>query len=92
MLHLHLPDDHMSYALSVVEAAMRKAIKKLYPGELARSITWDFRNAIQRIRLGHVDFTVATGIPIYFCDPDSHMLATSRIQREHERTCMHRHT
>ncbi len=45
---------------------MRKAIKKL-PDELARSITWDQGHEMAN----HVDFTVATSIPIYFCDPHS---------------------
>jgi IS30 family transposase len=63
VLLLHLPEDHG--ALSV-ETAMRKAIKKL-PDELARSISWDQGNEMAN----HVDFTVATGIPVYFCDPHS---------------------
>jgi IS30 family transposase len=49
-----------------VDAAMRKAIKTL-PQELWRSITWDQGAEMAR----HSDFTVATGIPIYFCDPHS---------------------
>ena len=63
VLLLHLPDDHGAVA---VEAAMKKAIATL-PNELVRSITWDQGSEMAR----HVEFTVATGVPVYFCDPHS---------------------
>lgn len=62
-LLLHLPDGHDAER---VEAAMRHAIAKL-PGELFRTITWDQGKEMAR----HATFTIATGIPIYFCDPRS---------------------
>jgi IS30 family transposase len=41
---------------------MRQAVTAL-PAGLARTITWD-----QGIEMSyHADFTVATGIPVYFC-------------------------
>lgn len=61
VLVLHLKGDRSADA---VDAAMRKAIATL-PGELCRSITWDQGAEMAN----HVDFTVTTDIPIYFCDP-----------------------
>ena len=46
--------------------ANRKTIATL-PSELMRSITWDQVSQLAR----HVEFTIATGVPIYFCDPHS---------------------
>jgi IS30 family transposase len=61
VLLLHLPEGRDAH---LVERAMRRAITAL-PAELARTITWD-----QGIEMAsHADFTIATGIPVYFCDP-----------------------
>jgi IS30 family transposase len=58
---LHLPHGRDAH---LVERAMRQAITGL-PAGLARTITWD-----QGIEMAyHADFTIATGIPVYFCDP-----------------------
>ncbi|WP_245195277.1 IS30 family transposase, partial [Kocuria subflava] len=62
-LLLHLPDGKSA---EQVEAAMRAAISKL-PSSLARTITWDQGAEMAK----HAAFTTATGIPIYFCDPQA---------------------
>ena len=64
VLLLHLEDGRGADA---VDAAMRQAIATL-PAELARSITWDQGKEMAN----HAAFTIATGIPIYFCDPVRH--------------------
>ncbi|MGH9207277.1 MAG: IS30 family transposase, partial [Acidimicrobiales bacterium] len=61
VLLLHLKGDRSAEA---VDAAMRKAIATL-PRELWRSITWDQGAEMAK----HIDFTVSTGVPIYFCNP-----------------------
>ena len=61
VLLLHLEDGRSA---AIVEAAMCKAVATL-PDELRRSITWDQGAEMS----AHANFTTATGIPIYFCDP-----------------------
>ena len=63
VLLLHLAGDHSA---PTVEAAMRKDIAAL-PNELMRSVTWDQGSEMAN----HRAITVATGVPIYFCDPHS---------------------
>lgn len=63
LLLLHLGSDKTAVN---VEKQMRRAIVGL-PDQLRRSITWDQGAEMA----AHSTFTVATGIPIYFCDPHS---------------------
>jgi len=60
---LHLPDGRDA---DRVGEALRQAIATL-PSHLFQSITWDQGKEMSC----HIGFTVATGIPIYFCDPHS---------------------
>ncbi len=60
---LHLPLDHSA---SSVRNAMAREVKKL-PRTLRRSITWDQGPELAQ----HVQFTVDTGVKVYFCDPHS---------------------
>lgn len=50
----------------VVVAALKKHITKL-PVELRRSLTWDRGRELA----AHKEFTVATNVAVYFCDPAS---------------------
>ena len=63
VLLLHLPDGREAIK---VNAAIKAAIADL-PAELVRTITWDQG----REMASHVDFTVDTGVQVYFCDPHS---------------------
>jgi transposase, IS30 family len=60
---LHLPDGH---GAAEVNAAMAAKIAEL-PAALARSITWDQGRELAR----HHQFSIDTGVDIYFCDPHS---------------------
>jgi transposase, IS30 family len=60
---LHLPDGHSA---EQVREAMAAKIQTL-PMALTRSIAWDQGTEMSQ----HAQFTVDTGIQIYFCDPHS---------------------
>jgi IS30 family transposase len=49
-----------------VAARIQERIVEL-PAQLARSLTWDQGTEMA----GHARFSVATGVPVYFCDPHS---------------------
>ena len=60
---LHLPDNHGAEAVrDAVIATMREL-----PEHLRRSLTWD--RGVEMTR--HVEITLATDLPVYFCDPAS---------------------
>jgi len=63
VLLLHLPGRHDAAS---VEQEMTRQMMAL-PAHLRRSVTWDQGKEMS----GHASFTVATGIPVYFCDPHS---------------------
>jgi len=60
---LKLPNGHGAEA---VRKAMTKRVLTL-PAQLRRSITWDQGKEMAQ----HVQFTVDTGVQVYFCDPKS---------------------
>jgi transposase, IS30 family len=63
VLLLHLDGDRTAVN---VEKVMRRTIMDL-PKTMRRSVTWDQGSEMA----GHLGFTIATGIQIYFCDPHS---------------------
>jgi IS30 family transposase len=60
---VHLPGGHTA---DVVADALAEAITSL-PSQLRRSITWDQGKEMAE----HARFSVAAGVPVYFCDPHS---------------------
>ena len=60
---LHLPDGRSA---EDVRDALVTTVRTL-PSHLARSLTWDQGSEMA----SHVSFTVATDVPVYFCDPAS---------------------
>ncbi|MFF3763598.1 IS30 family transposase [Streptomyces sp. NPDC001922] len=60
---LHLPGDHGAEAVLGALTATAQTL----PEHLKRSLTWDQGSEMAR----HADFTLATDIPVYFCDPAS---------------------
>jgi IS30 family transposase len=60
---LQLPNGHG--AREVYDALIRQI--KTLPDQLWRSLTWDQGKEMAR----HAEFSIATGIDVYFCDPHS---------------------
>jgi len=58
---LHLPNGRTAEHLRV---ALTKKIQEL-PDQLRRSLTWDRGKEMSQ----HVQFTVDTGVRVFFCDP-----------------------
>ena len=58
-------------AIAVRDALIR--VVHTLPGHLWRSLTWDQGSEMAR----HHEFSIATGIPVYFCDPASPWLRGS---------------
>ena len=51
---------------ATVIKGLKRQVKKL-PKELYKSLTWDRGKELAN----HQDFTVATGVNVFFCDPQS---------------------
>ena len=63
LMLLHLPGDHSA---EVVRDAVIEAMREL-PEHLRRSLAWDRGSEMTR----HTEITLATDVPVYFCDPAS---------------------
>jgi len=62
-LLVRIPYDRTADRVAILLAAKARALPKIMQG----SITWDQGKELAR----HATFTMATGMPIYFCDPHS---------------------
>lgn len=63
LMLVHLPGDHSAESL---RDALTDTVKTL-PPHLLRSLTWDQGSEMA----AHGAFSIATDIPVYFCDPGS---------------------
>ena len=63
VLLLHLPAEHTAEA---VRDALTTTVMTL-PAHLRRSLTWDQGKEMSQ----HQQFSIATGVPVYFCNPHS---------------------
>lgn len=63
LMLVHLPTDHSAAA---VRNALIDTVKTL-PPHLKRSLTWDQGSEMA----AHHAFSIATDVPVYFCDPGS---------------------
>lgn len=60
---IHLPADRGAETFRDAPVETMTAL----PAHLRRSLTWDQGSEMGK----HLDFTLATGVPVYFCDPAS---------------------
>lgn len=63
VLLVHLPDNHTGES---VRDGLIAAMQSM-PQQLRRSLTWDQGTEMAR----HREFSIATDMPVYFCDPAS---------------------
>jgi IS30 family transposase len=65
---------------AMVVAALSKHVRKL-PATLRRSLTWD--RGLEMAK--HKDFTVATDVQVYFCDPQE-LISLPSLKRSSTRS------